>query len=494
MGKSVVMGQLKNIDSQKSMSFLISIASALVEFGFLTQKDVDDFRACLRNLHLSDIQDGETVLLKLFYEKNDFLSMLASRFGYLGLCANLFRMTFGSELIRTNEIMTDFGKSLIEKSKLFFNRSFYSYLSGRCEDRKLFSSILVDLADSIATFEETIDGIANELQFLSSCNLALKKPDDDKMDETIALHLGLKGSKNEVTFFKIENCACKNLSNAVSIFLDIINDLIVQFGYNFSSPHIPKILFICETLASDATKLSIAKFSINGELSSWELRRFSFVSTLVSINQSFISLFSCLSDLFGSYNSSRKDEKIIPDSMKRQIAFDLLSKGIPVLVAQKTSESLFSYCKNQKISPKEIIPTELSKISPHLSQELLESLQIFEIDSAFSNKRSDEKEIILKRSHSINQFFNRKSISIANLLIFILAVLQFGCGVKTPPRSEEKDFRPEIPFRDSFYPADPEKDVLPVTNKSDNRASGKKNNQAPADSQKNSTEINREGK
>ena len=181
-------------------------------------------------------------------------------------------------------------------------------------------------------------------------------------------------------------------------------------------------------------------------LNSWEFIRKNLSSSLETIHQSFSTLTQSVLELITNIRPQNIQRPPNSTSLKRRLAFDLFEKGLTIRDAMKTSEKFFDYCSKNSISPKDIIDGELNRISSHLSAPMLKDLQIFEHDAVFLNHQAEEKEKILSKSKLYASYSQSTLATHSQIFLLLLSLFLIpSCGIKTAPKSDIEDFRPEVP-------------------------------------------------
>lgn len=444
----------RRLDNLKIIDFLTSLGGALYRDGILSPQDSNDLRVSIHNFQNSPAFSTIS-LLSRFAEENDlFLTMLISRFGPIGLCQNLFRLTMSRHLMKTNYLLNNFGHQLLEKSRLFLNRSFHIHFGGKCQRRILLSQLLVELSGRIRDASDDLGGILDQLSSMVGSDELYQGEEEKELDHQISKALGFKRIKSELIPFQTENFSRMKLVLLLNVLVQELTDILAQYCQNQPQVDTAEVKILLEILEGSAMEFTALKLSPETQIGAMELRRYHFVNEVSALNILIEKLFAkFLSIITPAKLSSLEptlEAKSYPLATKRQLTWQLIRSGIAPTVATGAVQSLIDYCQRQNISATKIIPSELVKINPHLSVELLTALQEVIADSAVSGRASDEKGRIMQLGEKLLQGFKENIDSIATIMIVMLFII--SCGVKTPIRSLDPDFRPEIPFKEKNPP------------------------------------------
>lgn len=226
----------------------------------------------------------------------------------------------------------------------------------------------------------------------------------------------------------------------------------------------PQLDLVCDELRLEAAKLRDSRFFRGDDLSAWEVRRLSIALAL----SKFRDLVAALRKSLGAAISlDLTPTRFDSEDTHRKIAFSLISTGAKPSQAIEAAAKLTAYCKLHNIAPREVIPAELGKMSPVLTESSLTLLQSLVEDSSLNLGSTAEKRSNLTRStHLAQVFLSRIASAAAPALLLAALGSSLGCGFKTDPKSEVLDLRPDVPYRISQEPASPPKPTIPQTTKS----------------------------
>ena len=130
----------------------------------------------------------------------------------------------------------------------------------------------------------------------------------------------------------------------------------------------------------------------------------------------------------------------------------LLSKGVEPKRAVSALDSLQKYQVAHNTKASALIEPELLKISPVLSSSFAEKLRDLEAHDALSTQATTDKEHNFKLQVLLST--RLQSLICKSLSLMFLMLSLAGCGLKTLPKADIEDLRPEIPFRRSVSSAD----------------------------------------
>ena len=138
------------------------------------------------------------------------------------------------------------------------------------------------------------------------------------------------------------------------------------------------------------------------------------------------------------------------ESVRGNLIADAMVAGLSAKDAEDSVIALLAYAEKHELAAAGIIISELARIHPALMPRTLQRFQELTAHDPLSQSRSGEKSRgASKSTHLFTRFTDRarKFPALATMIVTLFASLCGGCGLKTSPRSDVEDLRPEIPFR-----------------------------------------------
>jgi hypothetical protein len=206
-----------------------------------------------------------------------------------------------------------------------------------------------------------------------------------------------------------------------------------------------------EWLQGEAQRLEHPDLMEGANLFAMEMRRRHLLSTLSGINGILGQLLILVTQsLTISEKIISSNPEKLPESLRRRLVFELIGSGANPHHATEAVHSLFDYLLDHRIHVKDILVGELHRIHPVLTPSVLEIMVELTTDQPSKLLSFPEKNSTLQRMSSLSLAFG-KVLSGTLLLMTVSAFSFSACGLKTNPRSDIVEFRPDIPFRE--FPA-----------------------------------------
>ena len=441
-------------DNYSVVDFLSSTASVLAASELIGQKDLDNVRVALSGIQ-SDNEMRELPLLLCLIEQNaEIVKIIAMRYGTERFSLNLLRYTMRSILAETTSILGVWGEQLLSKAELLFNRPFVVMgVDQKPLRRMLYSQVLVDFAGVLAEACKELTEVRAALSYIHGADFAAMTDEDKALDQTIAESLGMAGIKTDPNPYADELTLKERVSRVVERVAEYTAEVFNQISFNTNSPANTHALMGVERLRADAQRLIGLRFTTGGSLPAWEARRISVLSSLHTVNAAAAALATTSLSAIGKGTEAKPMLPWqIPANVNRRVTADLVAGGVSINKAEDAVTMFNNYCRDRNIGPKDILPGELAKISIHL---LPRSLTLFHKLNAESTVESvvfttEDKRITLEKSQRLMKGFKT---TLASLLTFFavigIGLTNSGCGIKTSPKSDVVDFRPDIPYRNA---------------------------------------------
>lgn len=447
-------------DNAVIMEFVSSAAGALAAANQISQKDLDSVRVALSGIQ-SDAEMRELPLLLCLTEQNaEIIKLLCLRYGTDRLALNLLRCALRGLLTDTLTIFGKWGQDLLEKAELMFNRPFIVMGTDHQPVRRvLYSQVIVDLAGVIAAACDEIKNVRNELAYIYPADFAAITAADLQVDTSLAESLGMTGVRLVADPFTDEVSLKERVATVFTKVADYTADVFNQIASNTDAAANTQALMAVEGLRADAHRLKGLKLAVGGTLNAWEARRISIASSLYMVNHAATGLAKASTAAIGKGNTLNPALCWqVPANINRRVVADLIAAGVPVGKAEQAVNAFNVYCRDRNIGAKDILQGELTKISPHLLPRSLELFQTLNTDNTVASAAisTEDKRHTLERSQSLRKGFadtlaglamNLLTIFATSTLLITVATSFTACGIKTAPKSDVVDFRPDIPFR-----------------------------------------------
>lgn len=435
------------LDNAATLDLVTSLTSALHDEGQLVERDVEALRQLLNTMPTQWSQEGRSILSGLMDEHASILPILTNRYGENGFSLNHIRFSMRplvSDLLNKLAIWADL---CLKKSELVFNRPFFVKRDSRTERRELFSDVLVGMAKLLYDTVGDLRHILNDVSTMRPSEVLDVTGVAEQMDGRIAITLGFAGIDSMGAFSLSERYAIQKLALSLSHLSEgivlVLNDLNTNCQ---PSDLIAATNGQCELLSAEAQKFAGLSLPETNSLTVWETRR-------LAINFGIFTISQLIGDITHSTVNSLtpKDSKDLTSYLSRDVeralTAQLSSTGIDITTAIDASSALVKYCLHHKIQPSELIEPELKKIHAALTPATLHQfIKITSTDVTSTPGGAVSKERLVETSKTIRK--GLASLSPFSVTFsLLLSLLICACGLKTPVKSDEKDIRPEVPFR-----------------------------------------------
>jgi hypothetical protein len=434
--------QLRKHDNHVIIEILTSMASCLAEAGVFSEKEANDFRASVLNVQKSGDWTRSSALVMLKQQNCNLLDQLSER--ELGLHKIVFRRSLQTPIYQTIATLSTMGADLLGKSKIFFNRPFYIFLNNECDHKVLFSQVLVDLADALGAIGSQLSDIAKRLRVMELSSCVTASQNELELDEKIAARLEYAKCEKDILPHRREMNIHRDLINSMSVFCETFIEFAYQLDSNYKTDLTPLSVH-CQLLAAETAKLAALDLSLSKTIFTRETTRFQIIACLSEINEILENIVQSYPQYL-SLTMTQQTETHFPHSVRRIISSDLINGGEDPKAAIEAADRLIHYCRNHAIDPSQLLEAELAKISPILRSSSLVLLKNAMAADGNASYTSQVKDVLLSRSADLSSLFNKMLTGLAPLALILVLFAQ-GCGLKTAPRSNVDDFRPEIPFR-----------------------------------------------
>ena len=442
----------EHIDNALIVDFLTTSASVFNKHGYLSLKDNDNLRVALSSIQSSEAERLLPLLQTLVKQDIEYLYVLFSRYGSNRLGSNVFRYTLRPALHRLIQSLSEWGDHLIPLAKRCFNRGFVLYSGNDTEMRCLYSSILLQLA-------QTIDDCCQKLWSLDKVcssyfphSMTASEETEYSLDQQICEALGF----SQLCFDPFPHLSNKKIGYSIADCIEPILDITLEISWQMTQKgpldNEPSLTVLCEWAYSECQKLRQEPLTRSSHLLSWDIRRIIFLNALGCIQTSIGKLQKAFYDLVSEHQKEAfaggaafKPGK----DVERRITSDMIADGSPAKKANTAAAELFSYMEKNTIEPSELLEAELGKINHMLTPKSLKLLKDFCTSQDYIKVAIGEKKKTLERANCLSEQFKAylnqlEQIGILILTLFIVS----SCGIKGGPRSDILDYRPQMPHEE----------------------------------------------
>ena len=215
----------------------------------------------------------------------------------------------------------------------------------------------------------------------------------------------------------------------------VIQNQRIEAGHN--------LLSSSEILRAECLRLSAINFPEGDSFTMWETRRRHLSANMSSITEALKLVCTACED---AVNFEPTNAVTISDreSVKNRLVMQLVGSGTPVAQAAKAAQDFMVYLRDKQLNPKEVIAGELSRINPLLNVKCLELLQNDVSEAGAMTASSDLKKRVVDRSKALSDQLKNLVVTLGIALLLTFFV---GCGLKTSPKSDAAELRPDVPFK-----------------------------------------------
>jgi len=449
----------QRLDNARVVDFLTVSAGVLAQTSTFNSKDADSLRLSLTSMQsASGDPSPQPVLTELLGQNSEFVALLTTRYGVLGLSRNILRHSLREVFGQTLEYLDNWGEDLLKKSQLFFNRPFYVFVDGICERRTIFASVLVEFSDLIAQATKEVTATLQDVNLFVPNNFVVNNTDDQKIDLQMADALGFDHLAPNTLPLLGESMVLRRFTFCLRNLVQSVAQYAEQIRHNLRNQSDSRLQASISLLKAQLQLIESLELPHTLDLKTLEWHRHNLLVNLMAANDSLaevselqVSLLSKTEDL-----NPNISELISADTL-RQLTSQLINEGIQVMQAQKAVSAMLHYCTNHQVKASQLISSELAKIDPNLTVASLELYKKIESERSVAGGSSEiKKRSLLRHDELLKIFTARKNRNTA--IALLLGALLTACGVKTPPKSEISEDRPAVAYRDEA-PATPEQDV-----------------------------------
>lgn len=431
------------IDNADTIEFLSTCANIFFDCEAISERNLHELR-----ISLNEFQQSQTTRLQILWEhliksNKNFLIILSARFGNIHLSMNILKRSLKPIWIETQTLMCEWAKTLLDKSKLYFNRSITTFCSNEPESQTLYSKLLVDASEGIKSCTYYLSMIEIELSTMHPQVI----DNSHSIDLKLCQALGFKEIDTQ-TFIYAKIHQIRHLwSFSFQILAEICLELCIKIDQTKSTNDAISLEHNCRLLQADAFRLLQLAPPTNDRLIEWEVYRQTICQHLLQLrNVSFHLQKNVINLLNDTLKQKMNVTSPLSKSTIRNLTAELIKQGTQPPLAQNAASDLVKYCLSYQIDPKNLIPSELKKINPLLSSTTNKLLAHYCHDD-LNMHLSAQKKQTLEKTEKLQIYFQNCLKSIASLIASFIVLI--GCGLKTFPHSDLMDYRPSIPFKDN---------------------------------------------
>jgi hypothetical protein len=459
------------LDNAGTIHFLTSYAAAMATEGLVSERCVENFKASLATITPQLALTQRSILPLLSENHDEFIDVLAARYGVIGLAWNHMRLSTRSLLSESCADLAYWADLTLKKAELFMNRPFVAVSSAGESRRELFPSVLFHAAKTLHDTAKELREVIHELSLMRPADILDTTGQQHSIECRIAIQVGFGGLETEtLSYCRTEQRAVQKILAAFSEMATSLLQIVVGLRENTANVTNSKQLEIeCEILLAECQRLSGVRFEVSTNLDVWETRRLGFLHQIFELNQRMAQASRLFSETVAPKDKLFELEFLTSD-VERAVVCSLIQRGTSPRVATTAAHDLMSYCKTHKTTPKHLIAAELKKINPELLEDTLVFAASLTSDSLTSTPGgSGEKARFIDAAKKIRKALNVTVPFSSAITTMLLCVWFNSCGVKTAVVSDVPDLRSEIPFRASSKTllnatsVEPAKDVSPST-------------------------------
>ncbi len=439
----------------QTSELLMAVAGALSTTGLVASRHIDSLRSDLAAMQAgySASPQQDPPLLSLSRSGCEFLTLLESRYGSNRLVLNLFRHGIKIWSRETCLTLNRWGQTILKNYELVLNRSIIIYDNNQEPgDERLFSSLMLDMAARIDTCADAIESLSARLDAWHG-NPLPNSPEDDSAEQVVAERTGMRGIVQDTAPGHDEEYFIRRVALELATLAQFTSHFTGQITANLDLPTNVLLEMRSKWLQTEATRLASFTWPHSPGIVAMEIARNHVMMVLSSMTGALLDIENestrLLPGRLGSEIDSLQRQRV--ESLRGNLIADAMLAGLSAKDAENSVISLITFTEKHALSAREVITSELNKIHPSLMPRTLDRFQKLTAPDPLSQNKSAEKSRgASKAMHLLGRFTERSQrLPLMALMIAALFVgaMTGGCGLKTAPKSDVDDLRPEIPFR-----------------------------------------------
>lgn len=436
------------LDNAGTIQFLTSYASAMASEGLISDRCVENFKASLATITPQLASTHRSILPLLADSNDEFIDVLAARYGIAGLAWNHMRISTRSLISESCAHLALWADLALKKAELFMNRPFIAVSAFGESRRELFPSVLFHAAKTLHDTAKELRESIHELSLMRPADILDTTGQQHSVECRIAIHVGFSGLETEtLSYCRTEQRVVRKIIAAFEEMAASILQIVVGLRENTANIANSRELEIeCEILMAECQRLTGVRFEVSANLNVWETRRLGFLHEIFELNQRMGLAAKLFSETLIPKDKLTELEFLTSD-VERAVVCSLIRRGTSPRVATTAAHDLLTYCKVHRATPSTLIPAELKKINPELLEDTLAFAATLTSDSMTSTPGgSGEKARFIDAAKKIRKALNVTVPFSSSMTTLIFGLILNSCGVKTAIVSELPDPRPTIAY------------------------------------------------
>jgi hypothetical protein len=448
----------KKIDDADGMQFLTAFTEVLHRNGIISSSNAQGVRAFLLSASTSPTESvWETAISGC-----PLMPLLQARYATRALSLNIFHFTLRPLLQEAIGSWGRFGAALLGKIESHLNRPFFVYEQQAVESQALYAHLLIELAGVVEQGCHRLQQVLVQMSRWVPHGMAGVFEGDLVVEAQLATALGFSEVEDRILYEVAAASARQEMLVVYRLLTEWIEASLQRAG--FFPGEVPSTSRICwaecRGIRSAIQQIEGVSFPREAGLLEQEWVRKTDLEAFQRIQGHMEALQQALLVLLSRETEVGSVAVPFSRALERRLTDTLLREGVGFDVAKEAVLALFGYCRTHRIAPQEILVGELCQIHPALSVESLKILQDNTVPASLRVSHPEEKQRLLSLATSLLQRFS------TYLPLGVLLVGFWGCGVKTLPKSDALELRPEIPFLSEKISANKEENTDEVPKKS----------------------------
>ncbi len=421
-----------SLDRSKTKEFILAHTAALSSRAFLTSGDVKTIQGVMRS--------GENEpFLELFDKDPSVIFYCEKIWSNERFFINHFKFSTYKIILDFSVCLREFITQLQKKSELFFNQYFEFKTSDGQFSRQLLSEFLTEFAENLALHLQTFLELSENLNRFEKSALSNHDADFSKLELELAVSLEMKAADKSI--FSSNKNLIKKISQA---FQTLSSDLKAAFdSFSHGLKDLKKTADFGIKLSWSQAEISVLQqiFALSEEPRDFRIREIQRIEASFNIYSATEFLKRTLTQMIASL--SQTNVLVVKDGLGNMgsvfetwLTTKIVAEGQKCVNAMQGVTALQVYCSKNESTVNQLLADEFKKIHPSLTDKTFALAQAS--DKATFGKVAEGalKKQLLKRAQVLSKF-----------LAGIFLLVFFSCGLKTPVHSNERELRPEIPYR-----------------------------------------------
>lgn len=439
---------------ERCLNFITAQASIFHEAKLLDDNTFNNLRGYLRLTHIGT--DSVYRILSEFSSMNgSFFDIIELHMPLQSWTWNYLKYSVRPYIAYQIQALHGLCQIVLERIPLALNKQIH--LSAQNQNI-LFSSIALEFVEQCTEIIERLHHLSRQTENWTYTPERWDSAVLSQLQNKLARDLEFKQQSrmlvvpaDQIRFFKEWALALRRFASIS----DIYN---AEWGQSLTElPHaLVKVMTV--EYSSELHTFDEIKFADTGDLELFDLKHQELLQRLQRINHSLhTALLGMARGFAGITKVPSEQSLVLTQDTQRHLGRYLLSQGVEPGKAVAALDSLQCYQALHKVKASALIEPELAKINQVLSGPFADKLKEVERHDALSTQATGDKEHNFKLQTQLSE---RLQSLLPKILSLLLLALQLGsCGLKTLPKADIEDMRPEIPFRRTETPAKIEQDA-----------------------------------